>query len=76
FFNKGSTFNELKKYEEATECYDKAIELNPDYPEAFYGKGSTFKELKKYKEAIECYDKAIEIISRKPFEFFRWASIR
>ena len=44
----------LNKYEEAIECYNKAIQINPNYSEAFYSKGSALDDLKKYEEAIEC----------------------
>ena len=31
WFNKGYALNELKRYEEAIECLDKAIEIDRDY---------------------------------------------
>ncbi|MCE2507484.1 MAG: tetratricopeptide repeat protein, partial [Nitrosopumilaceae archaeon] len=61
FFNKGSTFNELKKYEEATECYDKAIALKPDYSLLFYNKAICLIYINKKKNALNNYNKAIKI---------------
>ena len=54
FFNAG-------KYNEAIECYDKAIKLNPNSLVALYNKGSAVMQLGKYNEVIECYDKAIKL---------------
>jgi tetratricopeptide (TPR) repeat protein len=49
------------EYEEAIECYDKALSVNPYYVVALHNKGKVFSYLEKYEEAIECYDKALEI---------------
>ncbi|MDR2205125.1 MAG: tetratricopeptide repeat protein [Flavobacteriaceae bacterium] len=61
WFNKGSEHFSKGEYQEAIECYDKAIDINPDYAEAYNNKGSALGILGKYEEAIECYDKAIEL---------------
>ncbi len=45
--------SELKRYEEAIEAYEKAIEINPQYTDAWYNKGFCLSELKRYEEAIE-----------------------
>src|SRR6478609_8228362 len=67
--NKGITLAILGKYNEAIECFDKALEIKPDYFEARYLKGKALADLGKYDKAIECYDKALEI---KPDYFEAW----
>ena len=57
----GIALSELGKYEEAIECYDEAIRINPDYASAYLNKGSALSDLGKKEEAIECYDEAIRI---------------
>lgn len=52
---------ELKRYNEAIQCFDKAIEIDPNYSDAYYCKAITFKDMKKYGEAMKCYNKAIEL---------------
>ncbi|MBA2268751.1 MAG: tetratricopeptide repeat protein, partial [Nitrosopumilus sp.] len=47
--------------QEAIACYDKAIEINPQYADAYNNKGLSLYYLGDYQEAIACYDKAIEI---------------
>jgi len=59
--NKGFSLNELKRYEEAISCFDKAINLDPNYAYAWNNKGFSLNELKKYEEAITCFDKAINL---------------
>ncbi|CAD8214737.1 unnamed protein product [Paramecium octaurelia] len=59
--NQGVALSNLKKYQEAIECYDKAISINPKQDLAWNNKGNSLNNLNKYEEAIECYDKAISI---------------
>ena len=49
------------KFEEALECYDKAIELNPKDLKTWHNRGVVLVELRDYHTAIECCDKAIEL---------------
>ena len=58
---KGFVYYRLKKYSEAIQCYDKAIELKEDYVYVYNNKGIALDELGKYKEAVQCFDKAIEV---------------
>ena len=48
-------------YEEAIECHDKAIEINPRNDMEWNNKALALVELDRYAEAIECFNKAIEI---------------
>ncbi|CAD8215553.1 unnamed protein product [Paramecium octaurelia] len=38
--NLGFTLDKLNKYQEAIECYDKAIAINPKFDNAWNNKGS------------------------------------
>jgi Tfp pilus assembly protein PilF len=51
----------LGQSEEAIKSYDKAIEIKPDYHEAWYNRGNALDDLGQSEEAIKSYDKAIEI---------------
>ena len=48
-------------YKGAIEDYNKAIELNPNYTEAYKWRGKSKEGLGNYKGAIEDYNKAIEL---------------
>lgn len=52
-----SSFNE----ELAINSYKKAIELNPNYAEAYFNMASVLRQLGKKNESIKCYQKAINI---------------
>jgi tetratricopeptide (TPR) repeat protein len=43
------------------ECYDKAIELDPQYADAWSGKASSLLAQSRTEEAIKCFDKAFEL---------------
>jgi tetratricopeptide (TPR) repeat protein len=45
----------------AMEDYNKAIELDPNYADAYYNRGLAHYDLKEYERAIEDYNKAIEL---------------
>jgi tetratricopeptide (TPR) repeat protein len=51
---------------EAIENYDKAIERDPNFVEAWNNKGTVLCELGDYQAAIENYDKAIEANPNEP----------
>jgi tetratricopeptide (TPR) repeat protein len=60
-----------KDYGEAIKCYDKAIELNPDYAGAWYSKGNVLAyNLSKYDDAIECYNKALKIDQNNAYAWY------
>jgi len=59
---KGQAFIDLKKYENAKDCFDKYInQINPEDDSAWCNKGVALYYLDKKEEAITCYDKAIEL---------------
>jgi CHAT domain-containing protein/Flp pilus assembly protein TadD len=68
-FNRGNELLELDKYEEAISSLDKAIELNPDYCQAWNGRGEAMRYLERYEEAIYSFDRAIEI---SPDSYLAW----
>jgi tetratricopeptide (TPR) repeat protein len=51
----------MKDYENAIRSYDRAIEINPNYAEAYLNRGIAYRNLKDYQNAIRSYDRAIEI---------------
>ena len=64
--NDGVKLSKLGKFEDAIECYDRAIEIDPNFFLAWGNKGLALFNLKRYEEAMECFDKNIEI---KPRDF-------
>jgi len=58
---KGLELDDIGKSKEAIECYNKALEINPRFADAWNNKGAALDDIGKSKEAIECYNKALDI---------------
>lgn len=54
------------KYQEAIECFDKVLELNPTDSNAWNRKGLILagSKIKKHHEAVECFNKSLELDSK------------
>jgi tetratricopeptide (TPR) repeat protein len=51
----------LKRFNDAIECHDQVIQLDPNDSEAFNFKGLALNELYKFKEALTCFNEAIRL---------------
>lgn len=56
----GNTLVSDDKYEEAMEIYDRVIEEDEEFVEAWYYKGELLYKENKYEEARECFKKVLE----------------
>ena len=61
WFDKGVIYFRLEEYQKAIECFDKAIERDPNDADAYILRGLAYHGLEQYERAIEDYDKAIEL---------------
>ena len=62
FLQAGYYFNTIDKdFLQAIVCYDQALDIKPDYADAWNNKGISLANLKRYEEAVACYDRALEI---------------
>ena len=68
---KGNEYYYKKEYNNAIQCYDKALEIDANYADAWYNKGAVLGDLLKHNEAIQCFDKAIEI---DPNNAYAWSN--
>ncbi len=57
----GISYNNLGLIDNALIAYNNAIELKPDYSEAYFNKGLALRSIYQYSNAIECFDKALLI---------------
>ena len=58
---KGRCLNRLKRYDEALESYDRAIELDANDKLVWNMRGNVLDDLKRYDEALVSYDRAIKL---------------
>ncbi|MBA3045296.1 MAG: tetratricopeptide repeat protein [Candidatus Thermoplasmatota archaeon] len=59
WFNRGVALEKMGKSEQAIECFDKALEQNPNDSWAWFNKGVSLHRLGLLGEALYCYDKAM-----------------
>jgi Putative Zn-dependent protease, contains TPR repeats len=52
---------ELNRFDEAVECYDKSLILDPDNEIFLSNKGVAFMELNQFEEAAQCFRKTLII---------------
>ena len=65
-FYSGNANIERAEYPAAIKDFDQAIELNPDYQNAWYNRGKVKARLGQHKEAIKDYNQAIELNPNDP----------
>ncbi|MBD2679611.1 MULTISPECIES: tetratricopeptide repeat protein [Nostoc] len=58
---RGKTYRLMKRYTEALQDFDRAIELDPKYAWAIANRGVTYRLMKRYTEALQDFDRAIEL---------------
>ena len=78
WFSAGYLYQEEDRKEESLSAYDKAINLKPDFAEAYAVRGTTKSELDRRESAIDDYNEAIrlkpdyaEIYNNRGFEMTR-----
>lgn len=58
WMNKGVSLANLGRKEDEIPCYDRALELNPNYAEAWFNKGVALRALAQFREALVCFEQA------------------
>ena len=59
--NLGNVFSDQGKPDEAVACYQRALQLKPDYADAHNNLGNVFKDQGKPDEAVACYQRALQL---------------
>lgn len=71
YYSRGVDLYFKNSYDEALNALDKAIELEPDNPSAWYLKGIIFIDLKQYDEALFYFNKTIEVKPETTWPLFQ-----
>lgn len=65
-YNKGVDYYKLGQYEKAAECFRGAIDVSPDYIDAYYNLGSIYDFLEQYQAALIVFE---QIFVRQPDDY-------
>lgn len=57
----GVAYLNIQQYDKALTCFDRAINLNPEYADAYFNQAKTFRAQQRYQDAIDSYSKCITI---------------
>lgn len=60
WYSKGAALTILGRYDEALECIDAALKINPENEIAWVNRGTALSRLGKYKEALKSFNQAIK----------------
>jgi len=61
YFKQGEALQEMKKYAEASKKYEKTVEIDDQYAEAWSNLGYTYRKQGQFDKAVQTYKKAIEL---------------
>jgi len=59
--NKGVILTKLGKYNEALDCFDNALKLNPGVSNTWLNRGIALVKLNEFQEAMDCFDRALQL---------------
>jgi tetratricopeptide (TPR) repeat protein len=62
--DKGDALAKSGRHQEALQCFDNALAIDPRYAMAWALKGTTLGMLDRHEEALQCFDKALAINPR------------
>jgi len=63
YYKRGESLKGLNKTDDAIKDYNNAIELNPQYSDAYWGRGVVYDDSQQYQLAINDYKKAISLMN-------------
>jgi tetratricopeptide (TPR) repeat protein len=67
----GTTLARASRYDDALDCFAKALEIDPRFGAAWYNRGGAFTSLGRRQEALACYTEVLQI---DPEFFDAWES--
>ncbi len=69
-YNKqGNAYSREGQYEEAMECYEKAIKMQPENAVFYYNRGTAYGKCKEYDKALADYNMAIKIDPQNSYAY-------
>jgi tetratricopeptide (TPR) repeat protein len=60
WYAKGLALTRLKLYDQAMDCFDRALSIDKNYAVVWYAKGLALTRLKLYDQAMDCFRTSIK----------------
>ncbi len=70
-FRQGYELWNQGQHAEALAAYNQAVELKPDYIDAWYHRGYSLEKLGRYEQALANYDEVIRLAPKHPYAWYR-----
>ncbi len=61
YYNRGSVYTQIGKYQEAINDFTEALRINENWVDAYNKRGNAFNQLGRYEEAIADYEQALKL---------------
>jgi Tfp pilus assembly protein PilF len=75
YCNIAKAYTDQHKFDRALEYYQQALELNPDYQEAYLGLGDVRTQLGEYQKAVELYRSALKLNPQNEIAYYQFGNL-
>ena len=72
----GIALRNLGRADEALVCYDRALELDPDFSEAYYNRGQALEDLGRLEETLVCYERVLKLQPEYEYLYGTWLHVK
>ena len=62
----GNAYRDLRRYQEAVRCHQKAVDLDPGNATSIYNLGLSLRDIGELQRALECLEKALDLQPENP----------
>jgi tetratricopeptide (TPR) repeat protein len=69
-YSKCELLRNSSKFEDALECYDRVLKIDPKFPGGWHGKGMIYETMGKYDQAEKCFSEVIAIAPDNPIGWY------
>jgi tetratricopeptide (TPR) repeat protein len=70
WYDKGRCFLRMGKHDDAIDCFDRSLRVDPSLTPSWLGKSMSLQLLRRYGEAIPCFDQALALEPRHADAWF------
>ena len=60
----------MKRFKDALDCHNKALELNPQDYTTWASKGFVLADMGRFKESLECFDESLKLDSQDAYVMY------